>query len=120
MTMRVEKTSALNIAPNILSETKNAAKKRNPVASSTRGYCTESGERQRRHLPRRMMKLRTGTSSNHVSSARHDIHPERPRTVFPVLCRKMRTLRKLPINVPKMKAMRGIKMSVAKMKCAVD
>lgn len=75
---------------------------RNPVASSTMGYCREILVPQFLHFPELEIKLSTGTSSRQVRMCEQEKHRERPLTIdLPVFNRKITTLRKLPTNNPK-------------------
>ena len=80
--------------------------KSRPVTSSTSGYCTEIGARQRAHRPRRTSQLSTGTFSNQRSS-----RPQLPQadggntTDLPRGSLKLTTFRKLPMTRPKRPAM---------------
>src|SRR3990167_2160162 len=81
-------------------------KKSTAVPASTNGYWMEMVLPQSRHRPRRRIHEKTGMRSCHRMVFLHEGHALRPkRERFP--CRKMSTLRKLPIikpNTPKRKA----------------
>src|SRR3990170_4352295 len=85
-------------------KTRKPAKKINPVAASTSGYCQNIFLLQYRHRPRKNKKLQTGIKSNALKSCLHLGQCERFLTMLFLLGeRNKTTFKKLPIAEPKRK-----------------